>query len=109
MIGAAFLGKVRMRVKEAFHSLTPLHAFRTRHGTRQIEDGAHKLLRAAATCACLELACTQTALEAGPLQRCQSLGRAACSTLGWLLNQLDRDREVLHALFCHPMLVSQQR
>ena len=66
VIGAAFLGKVRMRVKEAFHSLTPLHAFRTRHGTRQIEDGAHKLLRAAATCACLELACTQTALEAGP-------------------------------------------
>ena len=39
---------------------------RSNEPPRQIEDGAHKLPRAAATCACLELACTQTALEAGP-------------------------------------------
>ena len=39
---------------------------RSNEPPRQIEDGAHKLLRAAASCACLELACTQTSLEAGP-------------------------------------------
>ena len=31
---------------------------RSNEPPRQIEDGVHKLLRAAATCACLELACT---------------------------------------------------
>jgi hypothetical protein len=35
----------------------------------------------------------------------QSLARAACSTLGWLLNWT----KVPHALSGHPMLVSQQR
>ena len=48
MIGAVFLGKVRMRVRAAFHSLTPLHAFRTRHGTGAprgwLEPNAWKLV-----------------------------------------------------------------
>ena len=50
------------------HGGVALAASRSRSNEppRQIEDGAHKLLRAAASCACLELACTQTALEAGP-------------------------------------------
>ena len=73
---------------------------RSNEPPRQIEDGAHKLLRAAASCACLELArAHRRHLKPARPQRCQSLARAACSTLGWLLNWT----KVPHALSGHPI------
>ena len=66
----------------------------------EIEDGAHKLLRAATSCACLELArARRRHLKPARPQRCQSLARAACSALGWLLNWT----KVPHALSGHPI------
>ena len=85
---------------------------RSNEPPRQIEDDAHKMLRAAATCAeprprahALSLRARRRHLKPARPQRCQSLERAACSTLGWPLNWT----EVPHALSCHPMLVLQQR
>ena len=80
---------------------------RSNEPPRQIEDGAHKLLRAAASCACLELACTQTSLEAGP----PSTGpiACACGLLNARLATVLNWTKVPHALSGHPMLVSQQR
>ena len=76
---------------------------RSNEPPRQIEDGAHKLLRAAASCACLELArARRRHLKPARPQRCQSLARAACSTLGWLLSLLNWTK-VPHALSGHPV------
>ena len=76
---------------------------RSNESPRQIEDGAHKLLRAATSCACLELArARRRHLKPARPQRCQSLARAACSTLSWLLSLLDWTK-VPHALSGHPI------
>ena len=87
------------------HGGVALAASRSRSNEppRQIEDGAHKLLRAAASCACLELArARRRHLKPARPQRCQSIARAACSTLGWLLSLLNWTK-VPHALSGHPI------
>ena len=79
---------------------------RSNEPPRQIEDGAHKLLRAAASCACLELACTQTSLEAGPPSTVPIA--CACGLLNArLATQLDQG--AARAVRPPCMLVSQQR
>ena len=82
---------------------------RSNEPPRQIEDGAHKLLRAAASCACLELACTQTSLEAGPPSTVPI--DCACGLLNALLatESTQLDQGAARAVRPLYMLVSQQR
>ena len=57
---------------------------RSNEPPRQIEDGAHKLLRAATSCACLELArARRRHLKPARPQRCQLHVRLAQRSVGY--------------------------
>ena len=93
------------------HGGVALAASRSRSNEppRQIEDGAHKLLRAATSCACLELArARRRHLKPARPQRCQLRAKLALNArLATELTQLDQG--AAGAVRPPYMLVSQQQ